>query len=112
MFVKNQFLGHGRLTTLFFILVLSVSAPTAGDNSAIASAFVGATACAACHADQFKRWTDSHHDLAMQEATEDTVLGDFGDARLTHFGVTSSFYRKDGKFMVRTEGVEGELQDF
>ncbi len=112
MFVKNQFLGHGRLTTLFFILVLSVSAPTAGDNSAIASAFVGATACAACHADQFKRWTDSHHDLAMQEATEDTVLGDFGDARLTHFGVTSSFYRKDGKFMVRTEGVDGELQDF
>ncbi len=48
----------------------------------------------------------------MQEATEDTVLGDFGDARLTHFGVTSSFYRKDGKFMVRTEGVDGELQDF
>ncbi len=31
---------------------------------------------------------------------------------LTHFGVTSTFYRKDGKFYVRTDGPDGGLQDY
>ena len=58
------------------------------------------------------QWAGSHHDLAMQEATADTVLGNFDDASLTHYGITSSFFRKDDRFMVRTEGPEGKLQDY
>src|SRR6185436_625712 len=54
----------------------------------------------------------SHHDLAMQEATPASVLGDFDDASLTHFGVTSTFSRRDGKFFVRTDGPDGRLHDF
>jgi tetratricopeptide (TPR) repeat protein len=68
--------------------------------------------CAECHAQQDAQWTGSHHVLAMQRATAETVLGDFDDAELTHFGVTSSFYMKDGKHMVRTEGPEGKLEDY
>lgn len=48
----------------------------------------------------------------MQPATAATVLGDFNDASLTHFGVTSSFFKKDGRFMVRTGGPDGKLQDY
>ncbi len=48
----------------------------------------------------------------MQEATEQTVLGDFNNATLTHFGITSSFYRKDRKFFVRTDGPDGTLHDY
>ena len=48
----------------------------------------------------------------MQPATTGTVLGDFNAATLTHFGVTTSFYKKDGKFMVRTEGPDGKLLDY
>jgi len=48
----------------------------------------------------------------MQPASEDTVLGDFDSASLTHFGVTSSFFRKDETFMVRTEGTNGKSQDY
>jgi sulfatase-like protein len=45
-------------------------------------------------------WPDGA--LAMQKATEATVLGDFGGARFEHFGVTTTFFRDGGKFMVRT----------
>jgi cytochrome c553 len=48
----------------------------------------------------------------MQPASGETVLGDFDNASLNQFGVTSSFYMKDGKFMVRTEGTDGKLQDY
>ena len=48
----------------------------------------------------------------MQEVGEETVLGDFDDASLTHFGVTSTFFRKDGRFMVRTEGPAGKPQEY
>jgi len=48
----------------------------------------------------------------MQEATDSSVLGDFDDAEFEQFGVVSRFYRKDGKFMVRTDGADGKLQDY
>jgi hypothetical protein len=68
--------------------------------------------CGRCHAEKLFQWSGSHHDLAMQTASEQTVLGDFDNASLTHFGVTTSFFRKDGRFMVKTEGPDGKLQDY
>lgn len=47
----------------------------------------------------------------MQEATPDTVLGDF-DTSFTQFGVTSRFFTRDGRYFVNTEGADGELADF
>jgi hypothetical protein len=37
---------------------------------------------------------------------------DFGDARFTYEGVTTRFYRKDGKPFVRTDGPDGRLADY
>jgi tetratricopeptide (TPR) repeat protein len=74
--------------------------------------YVGRTQCAACHAEQNARWKGSQHDLAMQEANERSVLGDFNDKSFEQFGVVSRFYRKDGKFMVRTDGPDGKLHDY
>jgi tetratricopeptide (TPR) repeat protein len=77
-----------------------------------AAEYVGRSACAECHEAQESLWEDSHHDLAMQSAEDGTVLGDFDNAETSHYGVTSSFFRKDGKFMVRTEGPDGKLQEY
>jgi Flp pilus assembly protein TadD len=74
--------------------------------------FVGREACARCHAEEERRWRGSHHDLAMQEANEKTVLGDFANARFTHFGVTSTFFKKDGRYWVRTDGPDGKLHEY
>jgi len=74
--------------------------------------FVGSQACASCHREEYARWQGSQHALAMQVADEKTVLGDFSGATFRSFGVTTRFFRRDGKFMVRTEGADGRAADF
>jgi len=86
------------------------SGPVAGLETA--AQYVGRETCGPCHVEQLRAWEGSDHDLAMQPATEDTVLGDFEDVTYTHHGVTSSFYERDGKFFVRTDGPGGELRDY
>ena len=48
----------------------------------------------------------------MDHATEKTVLGDFTDASFDYYGVRSRFFRKDGKYLVETDGPDGKLADF
>ncbi len=77
-----------------------------------AATYVGEQRCAECHAEQAKLWRDSHHAQAMQVANHNTVRGDFADARFSQDGVTSSFFKKDAKFYVRTDGPVSKPQDF
>jgi predicted CXXCH cytochrome family protein len=48
----------------------------------------------------------------MQAATEQTVLGNFDNARFSKDGVETTFFKKDDKFWVRTDGPDGKLADF
>src|SRR5271165_5027714 len=82
------------------------------DDAAPPPAFVGSAVCAGCHQAQAKLWNGSHHQLAMDHATDKSVLGDFASATFEHFGVKSSFYRRDGKFFVETDGADGKLAEF
>ncbi|MGH9365799.1 MAG: tetratricopeptide repeat protein [Thermoanaerobaculia bacterium] len=86
--------------------------PRAAAPRAANATFVGREACARCHAQEGARWKGSHHDLAMQEATEKTVLGNFENASFTHYSVTSTFFKRDGKFFVSTDGPEGKLHEY
>lgn len=78
----------------------------------ISADYIGGEVCKSCHENEFKAWQHSHHDLAMQPANQKTVLADFNNTSFSHFGVTSTFFRKDDKFMVRTEGVDGKLLEY
>src|SRR5208282_2294169 len=92
--------------------LLSVHSAKAEPQTDAPATFVGAQACAGCHAPEADRWKNSHHALAMQKATAAAVLGDFTNATLTHHGVTTTFSRDGEKFMVRTEGPDGALHDY
>ena len=93
--------------------LLSACDPGAtGPASAAAPTHVGRVVCAGCHEKQHELWQGSHHDLAMQVANTTTVLGDFDDASFTYLGVTSTFYKRDGKFFARTEGPDGKPSDY
>jgi predicted CXXCH cytochrome family protein len=48
----------------------------------------------------------------MQPANARTIRGDFNGARLSHRGLTSRFFRRDGSFFVATEGPDGKPADF
>ncbi|HEY0681526.1 MAG TPA: tetratricopeptide repeat protein [Steroidobacter sp.] len=77
-----------------------------------AATFVDETSCAGCHAEQAKAWHGSHHDLAMEEATDATVLGNFNDASFTKDGVRTRFFKRDGKYWINTDGADGKATDF
>jgi Flp pilus assembly protein TadD len=75
--------------------------------------YVGEKTCASCHAAEAARWRGSHHDLAMQRASDSTVAGNFDDATITSpAGVTTTFTRRADQFFVRTDGPDGTLHDF
>jgi Flp pilus assembly protein TadD/ssDNA-binding Zn-finger/Zn-ribbon topoisomerase 1 len=74
--------------------------------------YVGRQTCVECHAGEHSQWQGSHHDLAMDNATPESVLGNFNDAEFTHHGITSRMYRDGGRYMIRTEGPSGNLEDF
>jgi predicted CXXCH cytochrome family protein len=76
------------------------------------ASFVGSEVCAGCHQAQARAWGSSQHKAAMQHATEQTVLGDFKDAGFDYYGVHSRFFRRDGKFLVETDGADGKLAEF
>tara|TARA_R110001592_G_scaffold363393_1_gene687170 strand:- start:10964 stop:13204 length:2241 start_codon:yes stop_codon:yes gene_type:complete len=77
-----------------------------------AHAFTGSDSCKSCHAEEHREWQGSHHDLAMQLPTPETVLGNFNDATFTRGGVTTRFYREGEDYKVRTDGEDGKLADF
>jgi Flp pilus assembly protein TadD len=76
------------------------------------AAFVGSEICAGCHHSEARLWRSSQHERAMAHATDKTVLGDFNDASFDNYGVRSRFFRKDGKFLVETDGPDGTLATF
>ena len=74
--------------------------------------YVGDKACISCHKKEHHEWKGSHHDLAMQVADEHSVKADFNNTTFNYNGIISTFYKKDGKFMVNTDGLDGKLHDY
>ena len=74
--------------------------------------FVGSAKCSGCHTKEAEAYRGSDHDRAMQPATDQTVLGNFDQARVTHRGGTSTFFRRDSKYFVRTDGPDGKPAEF
>ena len=99
-------------TAVIMMATTAVCGAASPTQPAGAPTFVGSVACGGCHEGEMAAWRGSHHDLAMQEATSETVLGDFDDASFTQAGVTSRFFKRDGGFFVNTDGPDGRLDDF
>lgn len=99
--IKPIFWLLSTLCTLFYC-TLSIASPS----------YVGEQACKNCHSSQVQQWQGSHHDLAMQLATQDTVLGDFTGVTLKKSGITSTFFKDKQRFMVNTDGADGQLTNF
>ena len=74
--------------------------------------FVGRQSCVACHKVEHDRWVGSDHDLAMDLATPDKVLGNFNQQKFTNLGVETLFEREDDKYFVTTEGPTGKQEKF
>ncbi len=74
--------------------------------------YVGRNTCAECHQAEVKAWTGSHHDAAMQEATPETVLGNFQEQTLEHFGVKTRMFQRKGKYWVEAQNAQGKAEEY
>ncbi len=48
----------------------------------------------------------------MQHATVESVLGDFNNTTFHYAGIKSTFFKREGKFFVNTDGPDGQLHDY
>jgi predicted CXXCH cytochrome family protein len=83
-----------------------------GNNGGLAGQYVGSKACVSCHEKQASEWQKSQHHDAMAPASEQSVLGNFNNAKFNYAGLTSTFFKRDGKFFANTEGRDGKLTDY
>ncbi|MGY5355305.1 tetratricopeptide repeat protein [Wenyingzhuangia sp. IMCC45467] len=74
--------------------------------------YVGSQKCKECHPNQFKYWEGSDHDKSMQKANRQSIVAPFNGEVYKSQGVTSTFFQKEGKFYVNTEGRDGNNHDF
>jgi len=74
--------------------------------------FAGSQKCMDCHKTEYDKWQNSHHDRAMDIASDDTVLGDFSNVTVEFHGVNTRFYRRDDKFFTHTQGPDGKMGEF
>jgi len=74
--------------------------------------YVGEKSCVECHSKEMHEWKGSHHDLAMMVADEKSVKGDFDNVTFNYNGIITTFYKKEGKYMVRTDSEDGTLKDY
>ena len=89
------------LGLVFFVASVAVA-------SAQAPHFVGTRNCAECHVDEVAAWRGTHHALAWTLPSDQTILGDFDDAVFEHAGIRHQFFRDGERFLVETDGPDGE----
>ena len=83
--------------------------PAAG---AVTATYTGAETCAACHQQAYAAWRTSQHHDAMQPASRESVKGRFEGDRFRYDDIVSTFFQRDGRFWVRTDGPDGRPTDF
>ncbi len=108
LFSRHCILGLIALVVLGVVCVDYLSAIPGN----VQAQFVGRSKCLDCHQTEAALFDGSHHDLAMDVATDATVLGDFDDVTFEHDGLQNRLFRDGEKFMVHTEGADGKMHDF
>jgi len=76
------------------------------------NAFVGDQACKGCHANQYKDWLHSDHYKSIQKVSDSSVLGNFNNTTFNADGVVSHFFKRDGKYIINTQGEDGKNHDY
>ncbi|MEH6347197.1 MAG: multiheme c-type cytochrome [Bermanella sp.] len=113
-YLRLLFIG-ALLVLLALFQGCDASQPDRNSKAKLAPAsaeYVGSEACGQCHQAEFNLWKGSHHELAMNKATEQSVLGDFGNIKVTYQNRMAHFFKADKQFFVTTDNALGQSQTF
>ena len=119
-FILMKIFFHSTYLIVFSILFISCDSNSKLENYKdithtqlkYIDGYTGDESCVSCHEKEFKLWKGSHHDLAMQIANENTVIGNFNDHKIRIDGVGYLFYKKENKFYVRTNEIDGSENEY
>jgi predicted CXXCH cytochrome family protein len=102
---KGVVLGQVSLPqSLGALLFLMVALPLHGQAD---GDYVGADACAKCHANLSHKWAESLHSKIMQPATERSVEGDFAVSKVVLRGATYLLRHHDGSYFITESTLRG-----
>jgi len=100
-------LGAAAAGALAWASIDSVAADLATERDLHRVSYVGSSECRRCHENHWESWQRTFHRTMTQQASEGTVLGDFGDADLHYLGVTARMHRgADGAFLITFDGPD------
>lgn len=108
--LPRDFRGDTRPGALAGLVMLALACLWAG--AAAATDYVGSTVCTGCHAEASQPWSASDHALAWTLPDPNTVLGDFSGVVFEHGGKTTRFLRDGAKFLIETDGPDGQRRAF
>lgn len=96
--------GLGLVGLILLIRLISTDSPAPaaslpGPVQLPTGDYVGSAACQSCHKSQHAAWHDSYHRTMTQPATEQSVLGDFNNVRLTGKDLEVRLFRDGERFM-------------
>jgi Cytochrome c7 and related cytochrome c/Cytochrome c554 and c-prime len=94
------------------VVVAALSPLVAACSRSNPPRFVGAAACASCHAAEHEAWRGSQHARAMQDGTPANVLGRFDGKRFKNASATYTFTRRGDTSIVNAIGEDGALHDY
>jgi hypothetical protein len=69
--------------------------------------YVGAAACAKCHAEIHRKWTGSRHSKMVQPATKAGVKGDFTLGKLVLRGAPYALRERNGEYFITESTISG-----
>ena len=71
--------------------------------------YVGRQSCASCHEQECRLWEGSDHDLAMDRATPETVLGDFDNREFLHIAFSELWRLPDDELRRLVERIPDDV---
>ena len=72
---SNIALSILSILVLSFPIYLLIKTKSSFNNTSTEAEFVGRETCKECHTKEYADYIGSHHDKAMEEANDSTVLG-------------------------------------
>lgn len=106
------------ISSLFLLFCIAYSCGHSGEDSSgekilsQSHSFVGDRTCQSCHAGEWEEWRGSHHDYAIAEANEESVLGDFNDTIFTDNEHEYRFSKEGDSYVVTISGTEEEAREY
>ena len=74
--------------------------------------YVGGQQCSNCHQQEWNLWENSHHDLSLQAAGPDSVLGNFSNTTFSYNGIITEFFIRNDAYWTKTDGPDGTLTEY